>query len=482
MEHRANSSSGMSVGGPDTRCPERGAALLIVIVLLMAMAASSASFIWFMNRQQARAGLQYRTLAAMPAAEAGVHRALSILESVAPDGWSPGRAWRPAAYSERFQVGPLEGRYMLSLVDGSDGSIVITSTGEVAGVVRRVRARVYLASPALLAALYAASAVRLEDPPAATFILPYGAGIGDRPWIHIGVGRGIWFATSEVSVNEPTTAFAVAAGPVDAAGVGAAVAPPGPGPVRLVLARGAELTLGWDRQRVDVQHLRAAGVYVEGVVLRAEALPPVPEVDRAYYQGLAGSNTANAPLNEAAGNYLGDVDLARKRDSLYSAVEFERLQRYLKAEVARPRLHGVVYIKGGVSMTGGQSLEIREGTLVAESTVHLIEGSTLDILHSAATRRLPSILVLDQGALVVTNGGRLRAHGLVYVSRVIDIGERAHVDIVGAVLGGDPRLSFRNLASTVVIRYDPAVLGTPGLRPPEKGHLVAWVAAWEEPP
>ncbi|MGH2373319.1 MAG: hypothetical protein ACRDIC_07555 [bacterium] len=470
----------VGVGGPGIRCSESGVALLIVIVLLVAMAASSASFVWFMNRQQARAGLRYRTEAALPVAEAGVHRALAILESVAPDGWSPGRSWRPAGYSERLRIGPLEGRYVLSLVDDPDGSITITSTGDVAGVTRGVRARVYLASPALLAALYAASAVRLEDPPAATFILPYGAGIGDRPWIHVGVGRGIWFATSEVSINEPTTPFEVAAGPVDPAGVGAAVVPLRPGPVRLLLARGAELTLGWDRQRVDVQHLRAAGVYVEGVVLRAQALPPIPEVDRAYYQGLAAGNTANAALHEAAGHYVGDLDLARKRDSLYSAVEFERLQRYLKAEVPRPRLHGVVYVRGGVSMTGGQSLEIRDGTLVAESTVHLIEGSTLELVHSAATRRLPAILVLDQGALVVTNGGRLRAHGLVYVSRVIDIGERAHVDIVGAVLGNDPRLSFRNLASTVVIRYDPAVLGTPGLLLRHDAVAVAWVAAWED--
>ena len=462
---------------------QAGMALLVVLAILMVVAGSSASFLWFMNQQQARAGTRYRSTAAMAVAEAGVHRALSILETVAPDGGSPGRAWRPPAHSEALPVGPLQGRFTVSLTDAADGAIVITSVGEVAGVTRRLRARVYLASPALLAALHGSSFVRLEKPPAATFILPYGAGIGDRPWIHIAAGQGIWFATTDVSINDPSVAFEAGPGPVDAPeGANSATTPPRPGPVRLLLARGAGLTLGQDHRRVEVQQLRPLGVYVEGVVLRSEALPGLPEVDRAYYQTLAAANTDNAGLNEAAGQYLGDRDLARKRDSLYSAGQFEQLQAYLKAGLPPPRFQGVIYVRGKVSLLDGQRLQIADGALVTESTVHLIEGASLEVTHSAATRTLPGIIVLDNGALVVTQRARLRVHGLVYASRVIDVGDGARVDIVGAVLGSDRAHSFRNLAATVVIRYDPAVMGTPGLRVAADAPVVAWVAAWEELP
>ncbi len=60
--------------------------------------------------------------------------------------------------------------------------------------------------------------------------------------------------------------------------------------------------------------------------------------------------------------------------------------------------------------------------------------------------------------------------------------DEARADIVGAALSADRGLSFRNVAATVVIRYDPAVLGTPGLHVAADAPVVAWVAAWEELP
>ncbi len=296
-------------------------------------------------------------------------------------------------------------------------------------------------------------------------------------------GRGIWFATTDLSINDPSAAFDAGAGPVDApAGAGSATALPRPGPVRLLLARGAELTLGGNEQRVNVQQLRAMGVYLEGAVLRSNDLPPLPEVDRSFYQDRAAANRQTASLNEAAGQHLGDSDLASKRDSLYTQREFEGLQVYLKDTGRAPRLAGVIYIKGEMSLIEGEQLQIVDGALVVENTVHLSEGSSLGITHSAATRALPGLIVLDNGRLVVTQGARLRVYGLVYVNSAIDIGEGARVDIVGTVLGNDPGLSFRSIAATIVIRYDPAVLGTPGLRVPPDAPVVAWVAAWEELP
>ena len=468
-----------STRGGDTR----GMALLAVLLILLIITGSSASFIWFMNQQQTRAGTRFRSAAAMAVAEAGVHRALSILESVAPDG-TPGRFWRPAAHSEILPVATLEGRFTLSAADEAGGAIAITSAGEVGGVTRRLRARVYLASPALLVALYGTSLVRIERPPAAIAIVPYGSAIEDRPWVHIAAGRGIGFGATDVSINNPAVAMEPGPGPVlpppgkdDASGL------PIAGPVRLLLARAADLTIGPEHQRVDVQQLRVMGVRIEGVTLRTEALPRLPQPQRAFFQAQAAANTSNANVNESAGKYLGLEDLARKRDSVYSQEHFEQLQAFLDTGPQGPRgLQGWIYVRGGVSLSERQQLAIADGVLVTEDTLRLSNGATLEITHSAATRTLPGIIVLDNGGLIVAHKARLRAHGLVFVSRIVDVWEGARVDIVEALLGSDPVLSFRNLGARVLIRYDPAVLGTPGLRVPDDAPVVAWVAAWEELP
>lgn len=463
---------------------EAGMALLAVLVLMLVIGGSSAAFISFMHRHQMRAGLHHRAAAALAVAEAGVHRATSLLESASSNGGGPGRAWRPGAYSESLRIGPLEGRFTVSIKDAPDGGLLITSVGEVAGVARTIRARSYLASPALLAALYGSSVVRLENPPAAAVILPYGESSMDRPWVHIAAGRGIWFATTAVSINDPSVVFDVGAGPTDAPSrPGAMLQRYRPGPVRLLLARHAELTLDRSHQAVDIQQLRVMGVFLDGVVLRKETFPTLPDFDRAYYQSRAVANITNAWINEAAGRYLGDEELARKRDSLYTQAEFERVLAYFKTGPHPARLHGIVYVTGFVTLLGGQNLEIADGGLVIEGALHLGERAILDVSHSPATRTLPGVIVLGSlGRLIVVHDAQLRVHGLVYASRSIDVIDRGRIDVVGAVLGGDPELSFRNRAATVVIRYDPAVLGTPGLRVAENEPVVAWVAEWREEP
>jgi hypothetical protein len=412
-----------------------------------------------------------------------VYRALALLESAAPDGQGRGRAWRTGGYSEALRIGALESRFTVTVADGPGGSVVITSTGEAGGRTRRLRAHVHLASPALLVALYGASVVHLERPPASIVVLPYGAGIGDRPWMQIAAGREIGFATADVSINDPSRQFEIAAGPADRGDP--ALRPTDeirPGPVRVLLARDAGLTIGSDHQRVNVQQLRAMGIYLHGAVFYREALPTLPSVDRTYYRGLAEANTANAAVNAAAGRYFGDDALTRKRDSLYEHVDFERVMAFLATGREAPMLSGIVYLRGGLSLVEGQRLRIVDGGLVAESSVFVDEGASLEVTHTAATRTLPGIIVLDDGALVVTRRGRLRVHGLVYVNRMIDLGVDARIDIVGGVAGNDPEVSFRNYAASVVIRYDPAIMGTPGLRVPDASPVAGWVAAWEELP
>lgn len=461
---------------------QKGFALIIALVIFFLITVSSASFIWFMQQLQTRAGMRYRSAAAMAIAEAGIHRALSALEMAPPDGRTLGRFWRPTAYSESMRVGPLEGRFTVSIIDDAGGAVVITSVGEVAGVTRRLRAHVHLTSPALLASLNGASLIRLDKPPTVTFSLSYGAAIRDWPWIHLAAGRGISLATSDVSVNDPSADLVTGPGPLDAPTRAPDATPVRPMPVRLAMPRGAELMLDPGRQHVDVQQLRAMGMQVHGDILRSEALTQFPEVDRSFYERLAAANVANAHLNRAAGQYLGDGEFAHKQDSLYSQREFELLQTYLAAGILPARFTGIVYVRGRVALLEGQQMQITDGALIAEGSVLASLGSSLEITHSATTRTLPGIITLDYGPLVVARGARLRVHGLVYASRVIYIGEGAHVDIVGSVLGNDGGLSFRNSSGVVVIRYDPAVLGTPGLRVPIGAPVVAWVSAWEELP
>ncbi len=459
---------------------EAGVALLVVLILLVILTGSSVAFVWFMNQQQARVGNRLRSAAAMAVAEAGIHRALAILESVTPDGPSAGRGWRPAVYSETVPAGAFEGTFTLSLADGPGGSILITSAGNVGGVTRRLRARVFLSSPAMLVAIYGSSIVRLEGPPAATYILPYGAGIGDRPWVHMASGQAIWIATMDAAINRPSAELDAAAGPVDALASGRAL--PAPGPLRLMLADGADLRIDQVDHKVSADELRVGGINIQGVEVRAGLLPGLPEVDREFYRAQATANAANAALNKAAGRYAGNSTLALKRDSLYGQEEFQQIQTYLKAGVQPQQLRGVIYVAGGVTLDQEQHLQIADGALVTDATIQITQRSSLEVTHSAATRTLPGIIVLDKGEVVITQNARLRVHGLVYASHVFDVSQGARVDIVGSILGNDPGFSFVNMAATVVIRYDPAVMGTQGLHVPDDTPVVAWVAAWEELP
>jgi len=153
-----------------------------------------------------------------------------------------------AAYGEAFSAGSLPGHFTLAVADAADGSVGITSVGEVAGATRRLRVRVVLASPALLAGLFAPSVVRLEQTGSATFILPYGAATADRPWVDLAAGRGRWFATPGVAVNNGKLPPDLAAGPIEPPGVnGSADAlPPRPVP------GDADLMLGPQYQRVNL--------------------------------------------------------------------------------------------------------------------------------------------------------------------------------------------------------------------------------------
>lgn len=113
--------------------------------------------------------------------------------------------------------------------------------------------------------------------------------------------------------------------------------------------------------------------------------------------------------------------------------------------------------------------------------------TTIDVLDWArnnvdSARSLPGLIARNDGGIFVGAEARLRVHGLVYADWLFEVARGAQVDIVGSVLGDDRTLSFWNAGASVVIRYDPAVLGTPGLSVPTNSPAVAWVADWQELP
>lgn len=453
-------------------------ALLIVLLITLAVSGVSLSFIGFMNQQQARAGIRHRVTAALSLAEAGVYRAAAVLEASAPDG-SPGRNWRPTHHSEEVSVGPLRGRFSLTLTDDADGAMLVTSVGELSGHKRALRVRIRLASPALLAALYGRSYIRLDGPPAATVIIPYSA-VAARPWAHIAAGRGIWFANTAVALNKPGVSTPIGPGPTDSPfGEDGA---PQPAPVRFVLSRDADVLVDRDQQIVGIQQLRAIGMNVEREELRAEAFPEPPGVEEAVYRAKAIINAANADLNKIVGDALRDPGLAQKRDSLYTPEQFDELQQFTQATDRLFQLEGMVYVTGRVRLRDSWGLKIVDGTLVTEGVTILGERSWLEITHSRPTRSLPGLIVRNRGGLFIGPEARLRVHGLVYVDWLFQVAGGAQVDIVGSVLGADRTLSFWNTGGSVVIRYDPAVLGTPGLYVPTNHPVVAWIEDWQELP
>ncbi len=468
---------------PFGRCHRQtGQVLLGVLVLVLVVTASAVTFVWYMNQQQTRAGIRYRSAAALNVAEAGVHRALAALESNVPIGGLRGHEWRSQGYAETVQAGPLEGRFVLSVNQDPGGARVITSVGQVGDVIRKVRVRAYVASPILLSAFTGIGIVKIDPPPATTFLLPYGAETLRRPWVHLMAGRAVWFAASQVRINNPEAHVTFSPGPIDAA-IGRRDGGDNPPvlPLRIALPREAILAVGGADQYVDVSALRAFGVLINDIV-KLDALPEFPTIDRAYLLSQAASNAGNVGINKGAGRFYGDGTLEHKTGSDYSGAEFLRILEYLLTEQSRPRLRGIVYVRGSVTMPEGARVRIDDGTLITESTVHLSRSAELVITHSSASRTLPGLIVQDLGGLNLALEAQLHVHGLVYVNRAIEIGEGATFDVVGAVVGNNPGISFRAYAATVIIRYDPAVLGTPGLLTPEQGPVVVWVAKWEEMP
>jgi hypothetical protein len=454
--------------------------LLSVLVLFFAIYFSVAAFLWFMSGQQTQAGARYRDAAALSAAEAGIQRALALLESPTEEPLSP-TARLPLNHTEPISMGSLSGDFTISVAAGGDGSFTVTSVGAVAGRMRRLEARVTVASPALLAGLYAASVVQFERPSSRAVIAPYNAKLARERWVHVMAGEAIRFIDVTASIINGSAGVEFLRGPLSgpddsgrACSLGEART------ARLAMPRGAELTIGREFERVGAQDLRTMGYRVEEYRTAPERFPAPPRIDRGLYTAMAAANNENAGLNRAAGEFSGDRWLARKLHSVYAPHEASDILRYAAFARSRPVLRGVVYVTGGVELAAGRALAIEDGSLVAERNLVIGEGAELVITHTPRTRTLPGLLILDEGGLLLDQRSRLNAHGLVYVSRSVEMGEGAAVDVVGALLAAHPYVAVRSDGGRLGICYDQAVLGTPGLTVGPRAPVIAWVSDWKE--
>jgi hypothetical protein len=184
------------------------------------------------------------------------------------------------------------------------------------------------------------------------------------------------------------------------------------GGIRISLPRAGIVSVGGADQTVDPIQVRAFGVPIDAITRKDSGLPDPPAVYREYFSAAASSNTDNASVNRAAGLLAGDADLAHKRDSLYSGAQFLNVVAYLAAERRAVVLRGVIYVRGIVVLSDRQELKIRDGALIAESTVHVGPAASLTIEHSAVSRTLPGLITLDLGKVSLAPEASLRVHGL----------------------------------------------------------------------
>jgi hypothetical protein len=453
---------------------QRGAVLPGVLVFFLMSSGLALLFVSFMDHQQRGAGARYNAALALGAAEAGIYRMLAALES---DLAGIGGGLFGQVLSGKVEGGGRSGEYVVSVSRDRDGGFVLESRGQAGETVRRLRVRVRVAPPALLAALATPGTVKIDGYPAALVIAPYHPRSGELPWVHVMVGRGVWFASTQVTLNTRVPGVELAPGPVGTQGTAPTeLSAPG---VRILLVGTAELTVGTEHSVANVTGLRTFGVPLENVVVRPGNFPRL-YVDRHYFKQLAAMNSANAALNRAAAGYVNDAPLYEKHDSVYSGAQFLHLISYAASRGVPLRLHGVIYVEGTVVLPVDARIVLEEGALVTESTLHLGPGAQLSVMHEQRTRTLPALLVLEQGQLTLAPGARLAAHGLVYVNQGIALAANAVLDVVGSVYVNHSGLAFVPTGAFAAIRYDPAILGTPGLLTVPGEPRVAWVVAWEE--
>lgn len=449
---------------------ESGQALVMVLVMMMIVQGVALAFLSRVNFEQRLAGASARSLAALYLAEAGVQKALQMLEDGAIAVHANGNF-------ETLPGEPLgRGAFAIEAIEPSPGGqIAIVARGEVGGARRRVKVFVRLGPEALAYGVFAANNISL-DGQSKTYLLPYRAGRGGcRCPGNLAAGAAIRFETVRVALNAfRGTRLVLREGAVTDRMLleSLPATPAGEGRIDLVLAGSAHLFSGVEHAPVTLDKLRrdVANLGVRGV--RSRPALAAPSLDLAALRVLAEANTANAALNKAAGEEGAEAGLRSKSHSRYTLEEFEILLDYLK-DHPKHILRGMILVEGDVHLDEGMKVTITDGGLVAIGDIVVGEGARLEVRHGAAARGLPGIVAWEGGSIEIEEKAVAIADGLVLADRDVDVTEGV-LDVIGAVAAKN----VLNRDGTVVVRYDSSVLATVGVRRAGKG--VAEVLSWQE--
>ncbi len=469
----------------------RGHVTLIVLLVLFILTLNAFTFLSLMHGQQAAGGGQYRRTAAFYLAEAALARAVWLLENGTEPGGVGGAAWRPTDHREAYRVGALDGEVRIRISDENDGHLALTGQGEVASTVREIRMVARLTSGALRYPLFSRGAVWL-DGEARTYLAPLqpGARPCERPGGHLAAGGEIWFRDQRVRFNAlEGIRLDLAGGAVaDHALFGFPAAPHPADPAfldaigSLTLLDGPPVHVRDGRKRVtDPSALSSfmPGTYVRSFKTASQIDPPA--VDFEHYRALAARNRANAALHKALGWEGRD-------GSVYTAGEIGRILDHLNDPYARvTSLRGVVYMVGNLTLASGQRLAVADGALVVDGSLVLQSTARLQVRQGeraarpSTAERLPGVVTRGGGVILIGPNAKFVADGLVFASGTFDVHRDAFVDIAGSLLAAGEGVGFRNGGGTVVIRYDPGVMLTSGLRLAEgaRGVAVAPIS-WQE--
>ncbi len=461
------------------RDEEKGQALIPVLGLLGVLTVVAWAFVSWMNTEQRLAGDAYRRTAALYLAEGGMEKAVWYLTHQAPDG-SGGGTWRPVNYEEVLGAG----RFVIEEIKEDPASVLaITVRGETATVVRRIRRVVRIAPRALGFGLFGGDVVFAGN--ARTYVVPhYDRHIRQRLG-DAGAFGEVWFERSVQFNDLDGQTVQLRDGPAPDYALFEILNWPVPSDhlrevlADLVLVGEAGLIVGnkeWPLRELSGLAIEAPGVHARA--LRRDAEVSMPSVDLEIYRGLARENAANAALNETVGERALDRILSKKRDSLYTQEQFERILGYFEGrrrEGVEPRLTGLVFVEGMVRIT--QELRIEEGALVVYGSLNVTEKARLEVRHGLISAALPGVVVSGDGGMIrLGRDSVLIADGLVFASIGIEVSS-ARMDVKGAVLA---RQGFLNDNGLVIIRYAPDVLRAAGVS--RTDHVLLRPLSWQELP
>ncbi len=456
-----------------------GQALVMVVVVMMILQVIAWAFLTRMNFEQRLAGGSTRSLAALYLAEAGLQKALMMLE----DGTRPAAGADGGSLPYQEALGP--GTFTIeTLEQRADGLIAVIVRGEVGGARRRLQALVRIGPPALAYGLYGQDVVSF-DGQARTYLVPFHIGWGThRRGGDLAASGEIRFDSPRAAVNGfrgwrlPLREGNIPDQRLIGAGNGTGAAA---GLVVLVLAGKAQLRAGltYLPPRLEELRRRVDDLGVRQVKVRPPLATPLLDVD--HYRTLAEANTANAEINVATAAATGHADLRTKAHSRYSAEEMRAIFDYLN-RTGQPRsaLRGVVFVYGPLELRGSGMLTIIDGALVVKGDLTIGQGVKLEVRHGPATRGLPGLVAsavetAQEGSIFIEKDATVVVDGLVLAEgRVEVLGGVA--DVIGAVAAKN----FANNDGLVVIRYDSGVVATAALR--RTNEALAEILSWQELP